>query len=214
MSKRSYLLTLQLSFAFGYLGFDRFYLGKIGTGLIKLVVTIVTFFIGGLVWWTIDIFLLLYNKQTDIEGNQLDGQEKRDPIMLSYLSAFGGVLGLDRFYLNQTGLGVVKALTLGGLGIWWLIDLYLVLVGKITSDRKDTAGRPIESDSKKYQSVALFFSIIAGLFGFDRFYIGHRSLGMLKLFTFGGIFFWYALDIILIILNVLKDSNNNPLIQE
>ncbi len=214
MAKRSYLLTLQLSLAFGYLGFDRFYLGKIGTGLIKLVVTILTMFIGGLVWWAIDIFLLLYNKQTDIEGNQLDGQEKRDPIMLAYLSALGGVIGLDRFYLNQTGLGIAKALTLGGFGIWWLIDLYLVLVGKITSDNKDTAGRPIESESKKYQSVALLFSIIAGLFGFDRFYIGHRSLGMLKLFTFGGFFFWYALDIILIILNALKDSNNNTLIQE
>ena len=33
-----------------------------------------------------------------------------------------GYLGADRFYKGETGLGVVKLLTLGGLGVWWLID--------------------------------------------------------------------------------------------
>ena len=39
------------------------------------------------------------------------------------ISLFVGGLGIDRFMMGQTALGVLKLLTLGGLGIWWLIDL-------------------------------------------------------------------------------------------
>ena len=33
-----------------------------------------------------------------------------------------GYLGADRFYQGQAGWGVLKLITLGGVGIWWLID--------------------------------------------------------------------------------------------
>lgn len=42
------------------------------------------------------------------------------------LSILLGVLGFDRFYLGYTGLGVVKLITLGGLGVWAIIDLILI----------------------------------------------------------------------------------------
>ncbi|MCL2633940.1 MAG: TM2 domain-containing protein [Oscillospiraceae bacterium] len=41
-----------------------------------------------------------------------------------------GSLGVDRFYLGYTGLGVVKLLTVGGFGIWSLIDLIMLIMGK------------------------------------------------------------------------------------
>ena len=41
-----------------------------------------------------------------------------------------GSLGVDRFYLGYTGLGIVKLITMGGLGVWSLIDLIMLLMGK------------------------------------------------------------------------------------
>lgn len=33
-----------------------------------------------------------------------------------------GYLGADRIYKNQIGLGVLKLITVGGFGVWWLVD--------------------------------------------------------------------------------------------
>jgi hypothetical protein len=55
------------------------------------------------------------------------------------LSIFVGPLGIDRFYVGHVGLGVGKLLTLGGLGVWSLIDLILFATRSV----KDADGRPL-----------------------------------------------------------------------
>lgn len=51
----------------------------------------------------------------------------KDPTTCLIISLLGGSLGIDRFYLGDTGLGVAKLITCGGLGIWTIIDLFLIM---------------------------------------------------------------------------------------
>jgi hypothetical protein len=50
----------------------------------------------------------------------------KDPTTLLIISIVAGGLGIDRFMLGDTGLGVAKLLTGGGCGIWTIIDWFTV----------------------------------------------------------------------------------------
>lgn len=50
----------------------------------------------------------------------------KDPTTSLLISIFAGAYGIDRFYIGDTGMGVGKLLTCGGLGIWAIVDWFLI----------------------------------------------------------------------------------------
>ena len=73
----------------------------------------------------------------------MEGQTSdKDWTTLLILSLLLGWLGVDRFYAGHIGLGVLKLLTVGGCGIWALIDIIMVATGKFT----DADGLPIVNE--------------------------------------------------------------------
>ncbi len=64
---------------------------------------------------------------------------QKDWLTALLLSILLGGWGVDRFYLGYTGLGVLKLITGGGCGVWWLIDWIMILTDKMT----DAEGRPL-----------------------------------------------------------------------
>lgn len=65
--------------------------------------------------------------------------KRREFLVALLLSIFVGGLGVDRFYMGYIGLGVLKLVTLGGCGIWSLIDIILIATRKLN----DADGNPL-----------------------------------------------------------------------
>ena len=51
----------------------------------------------------------------------------KDPTLSLILSILVGILGVDRFYIGDVGLGIGKLLTFGGCYIWALVDIFLIM---------------------------------------------------------------------------------------
>ena len=67
-------------------------------------------------------------------GNPVSPKSRLAAALLAW---FLGVLGIHRFYVGKVGTGILMIVTLGGLGIWALIDFIVILVGSF----KDKEGR-------------------------------------------------------------------------
>jgi len=69
------------------------------------------------------------------------GRSEKGFVPTLLLAIFLGGLGAHRFFVGKVGTGIVQLLTLGGLGIWALIDIIMIIVGSF----KDKQGLPIKA---------------------------------------------------------------------
>jgi TM2 domain-containing membrane protein YozV len=63
----------------------------------------------------------------DSKEGLLHAVQFKDPTIALILSLLTGNLGIDRFYIGDTGLGIGKLITCGGLGIWTIIDWFMIM---------------------------------------------------------------------------------------
>ena len=50
------------------------------------------------------------------------------------LCFFFGLFGIHRFYVGKFGTGIIQFFTAGGFGLWWIIDLVMILLGEFKDD--------------------------------------------------------------------------------
>lgn len=66
------------------------------------------------------------------------GKSEKSNTVALLLCFFLGFLGAHRFYVGKIGTGVLMLLTLGGLGIWNLIDFIIIVIQKFTDKEGNT----------------------------------------------------------------------------
>jgi len=63
----------------------------------------------------------------DSKWGLIQTMQFKDPTLMLVVSLIGGHFGIDRFLIGDTGMGVAKLLTCGGLGIWTIIDWFMIM---------------------------------------------------------------------------------------
>lgn len=87
--------------------------------------------------------------------------KQRHFLAVFFISFMWGVVGADRMYLGKWGTGVLKLVTGGGLGLWVVVDLLLIMTGYM----RDKQGRELlefhEYKNFAYKTVLIFAVALA-----------------------------------------------------
>lgn len=76
------------------------------------------------------------------EATPMQQQNQNRWITTVLLCFFLGSLGVHRFYTGHTGIGILQLLTLGGCGIWVIVDFIIIVTGGFA----DSDGNPIKNN--------------------------------------------------------------------
>jgi TM2 domain-containing membrane protein YozV len=156
-----------LTLFFGVFGVHRFYVGRYRTGALQAGLFALSIITGGLpifllplvMWLVLDLAWVLSRDFRDAQGRRImrrDSDDRRtysatqvanrraDPSVsqssrgIALLLAIPlGWCGVHRFYVGRVGTGLAMLFTLGGLGIWWIVDIVMVATGQL----KDMDGK-------------------------------------------------------------------------
>lgn len=83
-----------------------------------------------------------YGQPSPNNYNNNFNKTDREWLITIILCLLAGTLGVHNFYNRKVGLGILQLLTLGGCGIWTLIDLILIALGRF----KNNEGQFVTSD--------------------------------------------------------------------
>jgi len=80
-----------------------------------------------------------YDPPDEDSGEEVLHASRRSRGVALVLATLGGVFGLHRFYAGRIESGVWMAVTIGGLGFWWLYDMVMLIAGEF----RDAEGQPL-----------------------------------------------------------------------
>ncbi len=204
-NQRQWWLTVLLSAFLGPLGIDRFYLGYVGLGILKLIT-----FGGILVWWAIDLYYIVGNRVPDAKGilpfkkkpskeeiESGDVSDKEWNTAFLYSIIFGWV-GIDRYYIGSKIYGTFKLIiTLITVFIhYFIFQTVIVFVVKNIM--------PF-IDSVMSGNVNFIVNSIIGILPQLIIVAGFGTLFSIIMF------FMWLIDVILFGFNYLKDSKGKTL---
>lgn len=149
-----------------------------------------------------------------MEENQKDLNENKYYLITIILCFFLGALGAHRFYNKKMLTGILQLITLGGLGIWVIIDLILILTKKfkINNDRNVTQVNNLEESNKDWLTTFLLCWVL-GMFGAHRFYNKKIGTGILQLLTIGGLGLWMLIDLVDIARHQFLDKDGRRVVK-
>lgn len=128
----SWVVSLLLASYLGFFGLHNFYNNKNAIGITQLLLTISMLgTIISLFWVLIDIFMILFDRYKDSQGRNLSRKVTiTSTVLLS-------IIFTHRFYVKRYISAIFFVLTLGGFGIWWLVDLITILTGHFKDENEN-----------------------------------------------------------------------------